>query len=69
MKHCHEITVYQRSLFITSTGFDSILGFDLDKQRFNWAMHIQSEQFAFRAVRFDPDSDDGPHLVEQTAYL
>lgn len=65
LKHCHEITVYERSLFITSTGFDSILAFDLDQQCFNWAIHIQSEQFAFHAVGFDPDSDDGPIMLNK----
>ena len=27
-------------LFLTSTGFDSILGFDLDRKEFSWAMHV-----------------------------
>lgn len=34
LMHCHELHVYQRRLYITSTGFDSILGFDLDSNRF-----------------------------------
>ena len=65
LKYCHEIAVHERSLFITSTGFDSILGFDLDKRCFNWAIHIQSQQFAFKAVRFDPESADGPIMLNK----
>lgn len=42
LKHCHEITVWERTLYLTSTGFDSILGFDLDQHRFHWAMHVQT---------------------------
>jgi len=29
LKHCHEIAVFGHTLFLTSTGFDSILGFNL----------------------------------------
>lgn len=65
LKHCHEIAVHERTLFVTSTEFDSVLGFDLDKQCFNWAMHIQSQQFAFKPVRFDPESDDGPIMLNK----
>ena len=32
LKHCHEICRHERTLFLTSTGFDSILGFDLDRE-------------------------------------
>jgi len=65
LKYCHEIAVRERSLFITSTGFDCILGFDLDKRCFNWAMHIQAQQFAFKPVRFDPESNDGPIMLNK----
>jgi hypothetical protein len=63
LKHCHEITVWQRSLFLTSTGFDSILAFDLDNQQFHWGMNILSQNYRFRAQRFDPGSDKGPLMV------
>lgn len=60
LKHCHEIAVYERKLFLSSTDYDSILGFDLDKQCFNWGMNIQSKGVRFKAVGFDPVADDGP---------
>ena len=65
LKNCHEITVWQRSLFLTSTGFDTILGFDLDKQCFNWAMNIQTKGVKFKAVGFDPLTDEGPMILNK----
>ncbi len=60
LKHCHEIAVYGRELFLTSTGFDSILGFNLDRRAFDWAMHVQMRQYRFFFERFDPTGDNGP---------
>jgi len=60
LRHCHEICVYDRELFLTSTGFDSILGFNLDRQLFDWAMHVQMRQYQFHFTRFDPLGDAGP---------
>ncbi len=34
LRHCHEIHVSGDRLFITSTGFDSVLEYDLTNQRF-----------------------------------
>lgn len=60
LKHCHEIFVYCGVLHLTSTGFDSILGFDLDKQQFIWGMHAAKTDGVWHARRFDPNSDTGP---------
>ncbi|MCH7822136.1 MAG: hypothetical protein IIA07_08970 [Proteobacteria bacterium] len=65
LKHCHEIAVWQRSLFLTSAGFDTILGFDLDTQCFNWAMNIQTQGVKFKAVGFDPLADEGPMMLNK----
>ncbi len=65
LKHCHEIAVYERTLYLTSTGFDSILGFDLDQHRFHWAMHVQTANYRFRGSGFDPMSDDGPLMLNK----
>jgi hypothetical protein len=65
LKLCHEIVVFERNLFLTSTGFDSILGFDLDKQCFNWGMNIQSQGVQFKPVGFDPLTDDGPLMLNK----
>jgi hypothetical protein len=60
LRHCHEITVYERRLFLTSTGFDSILAFDLDRHEFSWALHVLTHQFRFKGFTFDPRSAGGP---------
>ncbi len=65
LKHCHEIAVWERTLFLASTGFDSILGFDLDKQEFTWALHVETQQFRFRGSLYDPRKDDGPLMLNK----
>ncbi len=50
LRHCHEIVIHERRLFLTSTGFDSILAFDLDKREFPWALHIVAHQFRFKGA-------------------
>jgi len=65
LKHCHEIAVFNRSLFLTSTGYDSILAFDLDSPGFNWGMNIQSAGIKFNPVSFDPLSDKGPMMLNR----
>jgi len=59
-KHCHEIARYKRRLFLTSTAYDSILGFDLDKNQFSWGLHIASDADEFRATPFNPGGQHGP---------
>jgi hypothetical protein len=65
LKHCHEIAVWERRLFLTSTGFDSILGFDLDAKEFSWAMHVVTHQFRFQGRGFDPRKSDGPLMLNK----
>jgi hypothetical protein len=65
LKHCHEIAVYERTLYLTSTGCDSILGFDLDAQEFRWAMHVETDQFRFKGTVYDPRRQDGPLMLNK----
>jgi len=65
LKHCHEIAVWERTLYLTSTGYDSILAFDLDKKAFAWAMHVETELFRFRWRAYDPSKDDGPLMLNK----
>ncbi len=66
LKHCHEISVWERRLFLTSTGFDSILGFDLDRREFSWAMHVATHQISgSRRSTFDPRGKDGPLMLNK----
>jgi hypothetical protein len=65
LKHCHEIDVHERTLYLTSTAFDSLLAFDLDAHEFRWAMHISTEQFRFKGTVFDPRGTDGPLMLNK----
>ncbi len=65
LRHCHEIDVFDRSLFLTSTGYDSILAFDMDKKIFHWAMHIEVEDYKFKNSIYDPLDDDGPIMLNK----
>ncbi len=60
LKHCHEIFCYERRLFLTSTGFDSILGFDLDENRFSMGLHIKKRNEQHAALPYDPEDTRGP---------
>lgn len=60
LKHCHEISRFRRRLYLTSTGFDALLGFDLDENRFSWGLRIASDGDAFTASAFDPAGEGGP---------
>lgn len=57
---CHEICTHERTLFLTSTAFDSILAFDLDSQAFVRGLHIETRGFRFKANPFDPLTGSGP---------
>ena len=60
LKHCHEIFRYKRRLYLTSTGYDSVLGFDLDELKFTWGLHIDPVADGFRGLPFLPGAVDGP---------
>jgi len=60
LKHCHEISIHQNQVFLTSTGNDSILAFDIEKKQFHWALHIETDGYRFLGETFDPNGDDGP---------
>jgi len=65
LRHCHEIFAYNRTLFMTSTGFDSILGFNLDRKVFDRGIHVETRQFKFKATLFDPSDEDGPLMLNK----
>lgn len=60
LKHCHEISRHRRRLYLTSTGYDSILGFDLDANRFSWGLHISRDRKGLRGAPFQPSGRRGP---------
>ncbi len=60
LKHCHEIFQLNNHLYLTSTGHDSILAFDLDKQAFFWAIHLSLGEEGPRGIAYDPQGINGP---------
>ena len=60
LHHCHEICRKDRVLFLTSTGHDSILAFDLDQNAFVWGFHVQKQLGQWTGFTFDPRGESGP---------
>lgn len=60
LKHCHEISLAKRTLFLTSTGHDALLAFDLDEQAFTWGFHLQKVDGNWTGFTFDPRKGSGP---------
>ena len=65
LKHCHEICRMEQTIFLTSTGFDSLLAFDLDKKKYVWGFHLQRQYDQWSGHTFDPRSDMGPRPVNE----
>ena len=65
LKHCHEISRFERRLYLTSTGFDSILGFDLDKNRFSLGLHIRNRDDRLAVAPYDPNDTRGPAATNE----
>jgi hypothetical protein len=63
LKHCHEICRMERMLFVTSTGFDSLMAFNLDSGRFEWGFHLQRVGTEWTGYSFDPHGEAGPRPV------
>ena len=60
LKHCHEIIRRDRRLFLTSTGFDSLLSFNLDTAKFDWGFRLLKQYEKWEGFTFDPLGSDGP---------
>ena len=63
LKHCHEICRMGRMIFVTSTGCDSLLAFNLDSQEFEWGFHLQRQYDKWTGHTFDPREGSGPRPV------
>lgn len=77
LKYCHEIYVWDNFLYLTSTGFDSILEFDLLKEKYTRGFLYRTNYVKNRYISslqrrsgiskkifkiFDPNSNNGPEL-------
>jgi len=73
LRHCHEICAVNNRVFLTSTGFDSVLTFDLKAKRFDGAWHLGVAVGALTFNPYDPATPVGPpesrhfHLNSVTA--
>jgi hypothetical protein len=63
LKHCHEICRMGRRIFLSSTGYDSLLAYDLDEQAFTWGFHLLRPQGRWSGFSFDPRKRSGPAPV------
>jgi hypothetical protein len=60
LRHCHEIAEFDGCLYVTSTGFDAVLVFDLEQMAFTKALRFQRRDPDYDAQPFDPSRDNGP---------
>ncbi len=60
LKHCHEIVRKDRRIFLTSTGLDSLLAFNLDTKKFDWGFRLQKPYDQWNGFVFDPRIKNGP---------
>ena len=60
LRHCHEICRRDQLLFLTSTGFDSILSFDLSSKSFVWGLYLSKNGTQWIGQAFDPLDSAGP---------
>jgi hypothetical protein len=54
LKHCHEIAEFRGALYVTSTGFDAILRFDLETRTFDLGIQLVRQGSGYAARTFDP---------------
>jgi hypothetical protein len=77
LKHCHEISVASDRLYLASTGYDSVLEYDMHAQAFTRAWMVRhglSAKVVKRLGRrprprfrpYDPNGDDGPAPADTT---
>jgi hypothetical protein len=60
LSRCNGIAAFERRLYLTSSEYDSILGFDLDENSFGWGLHIAEGNVGLQGTPFDPQTTLGP---------
>jgi hypothetical protein len=63
LKHCHEISRKDHLLFLTSTGYESLLVFNLKTNKFIWGLYISKNGDQWVGQRFDPMVSGGPPFI------
>lgn len=59
LKHCHEICIDGHLLYMTSTGYNSVLTLDIEKEYFNWGLVMAPGPNGLKVRTFDPQRE-GP---------
>lgn len=59
LRHCHEICTQSGRVFLTSTGFDSLLSFNLATNEFDWAFQLQKPYDKWSGFAYDPSAGAG----------
>ena len=59
LKHCHEISIDGHLLYMTSTGYNSILTLDIEKEYFNWGLAMEPGPNGLKVLTYDPQRE-GP---------
>ncbi|MGI9287959.1 MAG: hypothetical protein ACR2P1_21415 [Pseudomonadales bacterium] len=62
LRHCHEVSRRDNTLFLSSTGYDSLLAFDLVSRTFIWGVYLSRNGREWVAQAFDPRAEGGPPL-------
>ena len=65
LKHCHEIAVRDHLMLLTSTGFDSLLVFDLERRQFVRGLWLVKTEKGWESKAYDPNSESGPAFSNQ----
>jgi hypothetical protein len=60
LKHCHEIWQHRGLIFLTSTGYDSLLIFSPQAGMFIAGMRFAGDAPNYSAAAFDPNLPNGP---------
>ena len=68
LKHCHEMSLHGSKLYITSTGFDAIVRFDIATRRFDLGIAIVTDGRLVNARAFDPNQP-GAHPPSNVLHI
>jgi len=65
LKHCHEIAIRDHLMLLTSTGYDSLLVFNLERREFVNGMCLARTDQNWIIKVYNPNSESGPPFSNQ----
>lgn len=57
---CQAIACFERRMYVVCKGFDAVLGFNLDENRFDRGLHVKQTSSGLQGSPFDPQTAVGP---------